>query len=182
VALAPVIAPLAVIRNRDILAPVGSSALSLSGEFSTSSTVFGGTFLTRASAAILAGTFSDRPLVRLPQMLAASGSTPVAATGTLPGSAQVEQIMPAIPEVTEGTPRLFQFARVDWFNAFADAWGALAEESASAVVRNNVTKIRAWTITAAVAAVDVLLLSYWFGRKRKSKQNGEFVIGRADMK
>jgi len=183
-ALAPMIAPLTVTRNHDILTPLGNSASSLTGGIATSSTVFGGSFLTRTSAAVLAGTFSDHPLVRLPQWVAAAGgSAPAAATGAQAGSTPIEQIVPAIPEVSESTtPRLFQFARVDWFNAFADAWGALAEESASAVVRSNVKKIRAWTITAAVAAVDVLLLSYWFSKKRKSKQNAEFAIGRGDLK
>jgi hypothetical protein len=74
-------------------------------------------------------------------------------------------------------PRIFRFARIDWFNAFADAWGALADESASTMVRNNVKRIRAWTITAAVAAADMMLLSYWYARRRKAKQAAAMAAG-----
>ncbi len=178
---APTINTLSVVGIRDVLSPsYGSSTMTLRGGFAAASSIFTATFYARTTADVLSGTFSLRPVVRLPLMVASvGGSAPTVATGANPGDGgQANAATPVIPEVVAVAPRLFNFVRVDWFNAFTDAWGALAEESASTVVRNNVKRIRAWTITAAVAAADVMLLSYWYARRRKAKQRAAgFGVG-----
>jgi hypothetical protein len=176
--LAPAISSLSLAGNRDVLSPIGGpSTAALTGGFASASSIFTSTFFARTSAGLLVGTFSHRPVVRLPLMVASAGeSAPAVATGDHDIAAPASNPMtPAIPPVAEATPRIFKFARIDWFNAFADAWGALADESASLVVRNNVKRIRAWTITAAVAAADVMLLSYWYAKRRKAKQRAAGV-------
>ena len=172
---------LSIAGNRDFLTPsLGNLSSALGGGFAAPESIFSSSFFARTSASIGAGMFSDRPVVLLPLRLsAAGGSASAAATGATPSNAIASSIVPVLPEVMAAAPRLFNFARIDFFNAFADAWGALAEESASTAVRNNVKKIRAWTITAAVAALDVALLAYWYARKRKVKQNGGFQVGHA---
>lgn len=182
VPLAPVIRMLSLTGNSEVF-NASSSPATLVGTFAGAASVFNSDSFTKTSVAILAETFA-KPAARLPQLATVVGeSAPAAAPGVISRGDEAPSMdqaamTHALPQVAAAVaPRLFQFARIDWFNAFADAWGALADESASAAVRTNMSRIKAWTITAGVAAMDLALVAYWYVRRRKSKQAAAFAVG-----
>jgi len=99
----------------------------------------------------------------------APGSTPVAAAkvaaAVVPGEGATQ------------TSRIFRFARINWLSALADGWGELADESLSLTVAATAQRVRAWTITVAVAAFDVALLSWYWVRRRKGSGQMDIAVG-----
>jgi hypothetical protein len=78
--------------------------------------------------------------------------------------------------VEAALPMVIDFGRQNATASFADAIAGFAHESAAigTVVSGAGTHVRAWTVTAAVVGVDVILIGYWrASRKTKSGAKGD---------
>jgi hypothetical protein len=103
---------------------------------------------------------------------------PAAVTpGTAPLAAAKVAAAVVPGEGAKETPRIFRFARINWLSALADGWGELADESLSLTIAATAQRVRAWTITAAVAAFDVALLGWYFVRRRKGSGQMDIAVG-----